>query len=162
MTACPAAIPVLAEAVETVGDEIGYNTTADAQFIVRHLDAAGLDIVPRRTDRPTPAVPLTETQRETLRAVAEGLSNAAMRQRWVLSQEAVKSRVKSLYGALGVSTQPQAVLVAVALGHATAEELLAPDAEEDRSRAAWLDSLAADTRHLTTRLDRLAVRSEPT
>lgn len=53
MTAHPDALRVLAEALHTVGDEIGFNADDDAQFVARRLEAEGFDIVPRRRTRRT-------------------------------------------------------------------------------------------------------------
>ncbi|MEU8136069.1 hypothetical protein [Streptodolium elevatio] len=40
-----AAVPVLAEALYAVGDEIGMNADADALFVARHLETAGWAVV---------------------------------------------------------------------------------------------------------------------
>ena len=53
-----AALPVLAEALYIVGDEIGMNADDDARFVARHLKAAGWAIVPAGYE---PSEPLRET-----------------------------------------------------------------------------------------------------
>lgn len=61
MTAHPDALRVLADALYTVGDEIGFNADDDAQFVARRLEAAGWDITPRRRTRRTAAAPTHPT-----------------------------------------------------------------------------------------------------
>lgn len=113
-----AAEDALAEHMVCVGDAAIDVTEAN----LSGLEREGWEI---RRRRRVPAVPLTEYQRETLLMVAAGASNADMRARWFVSQDAVKSRVKSLYRVLGAGSQVEAVLLAVALGYASADELLA-------------------------------------
>jgi DNA-binding NarL/FixJ family response regulator len=125
MTAYPAALPVLAEAVETVGDEIGYNTTADAEYIARHLDKAGFDIVPRLADPAVPLEVLTEQQRELVLLIALGLTDHAIGSRLFLAETSVKSRVKRLFEVLGARSRQDAVWCAIELGHITAVDVLA-------------------------------------
>lgn len=125
MTAYPAAIPVLAEAVETIADEIGYDSTADARYIARHLDRAGFDIVPRLTDPPHPPVALTADQRELLLQIAAEETYAEIGRRMYLSEAAVKTRAKHLCEALCAGSRADAVWCAVELGHVTVVDVLA-------------------------------------
>jgi len=56
--------------------------------------------------------PLTEREREILRMLADGLSNAEIAQMLVLSVATVKVHAHNLYGKLGVNTRTQAVACA--------------------------------------------------
>ncbi|WTW93661.1 hypothetical protein OG216_09845 [Streptomycetaceae bacterium NBC_01309] len=68
MTAQPAALPVLAAAIDVVVSEVGFNTAADARFIVKQLDAAGFDIVARP---PASGLDLDEIRIDVLVATTE-------------------------------------------------------------------------------------------
>ncbi|HEY1178863.1 MAG TPA: LuxR C-terminal-related transcriptional regulator [Phytomonospora sp.] len=110
--------------------------------IVLALDVAGYDISARPptdvsafTRRPliptSPPVarPLTAGQREVLLLIAADMSNADIASHLWLSETAVKARVKTLFGALGVGTRLDAVLTAVELGHVTLGDLLVARAD---------------------------------
>lgn len=56
------------------------------------------------------AAHLTEWEADILRALAEGLSNAEVAAQFWLSQETVKTHVKSILGKLGVRDRTQAVV----------------------------------------------------
>ena len=59
--------------------------------------------------------PLTEREREVLRLLVAGLSNAAIAQELVISVGTVKRHVNSIYTKLGVTSRTQAVARAHAL-----------------------------------------------
>jgi len=60
--------------------------------------------------RPSPLVePLTEREREVLRLLVAGASNAAMARELVITVGTVKRHVNSIYGKLGVQSRTQAV-----------------------------------------------------
>ena len=53
--------------------------------------------------------PLTEREREVLRLLVAGLSNAAMAQELVITVGTVKSHINHIYGKLGVQSRSQAI-----------------------------------------------------
>jgi LuxR family maltose regulon positive regulatory protein len=53
--------------------------------------------------------PLTEREREVLRLLVAGLSNAAIAQELVITVGTVKRHVNSIYGKLGVQSRSQAI-----------------------------------------------------
>ncbi|MFF7635284.1 response regulator [Kitasatospora sp. NPDC008050] len=65
---------------------------------------------------------LTERQREVLRQVGRGLSNAQIAQRMCLSEGSVKSYVSRLLGVLGLENRTQAAILAHQLGLADGSE----------------------------------------
>src|SRR5947199_9296277 len=60
--------------------------------------------------------PMTPRELDILRGVVEGLTNAEIAERLVLSTGTVKWYVKQLYGKLGVHSRDEAMAQAVALG----------------------------------------------
>src|SRR5258708_456021 len=64
--------------------------------------------------------PMTPRELDILRGMVEGLTNAEIAERLVLSAGTVKWYVKQLYGKLGVHSRDEAVAQALAFGLATA------------------------------------------
>jgi LuxR family maltose regulon positive regulatory protein len=60
--------------------------------------------------------PLSERELEVLRLIADGLSNAEIASRLVVTVGTVKAHTSNLYGKLGVNTRTRAVAQARALG----------------------------------------------
>jgi two-component system response regulator DegU len=65
--------------------------------------------------RPPPP-PLTRREMEVLQLLAQGLDNAAIAQRLVLTRRTVQNHVSNIYGKLGVTTRTEAALHAIRHG----------------------------------------------
>ena len=90
-----------------------------ARRVRRRLRAHGTARVPRGPAQPTRADPagLTARQRAVLALVAEGLTNAEIAHRLVLSVRTVDSHVAAILLKLGAASRQEAVVQAAALSH---------------------------------------------
>jgi DNA-binding NarL/FixJ family response regulator len=104
----------LVQAVRTVAD----GETPLAPAVVRRLLARFLDAPPPdRAGRPDPRLArLTERERDVLRLVADGMSNAEIADRLVVSPATVKTHVASLLRKLEVRDRLQAAMIALQTG----------------------------------------------
>jgi two-component system response regulator DegU len=64
----------------------------------------------------SPPLPLTPREMEVLQLLAQGLDNAAIAQRLVLTRRTVQNHVSNIYGKLGVTTRTEAALYAIRHG----------------------------------------------
>lgn len=99
----------MAEAVRTVarGDALIQPS------ITRKVIAEFTRLTPEAgSDQEALLSPLTEREREVLRALAEGLSNHEIAERLVITEGTVKNHVSNLLGKLGVRDRTQAALKA--------------------------------------------------
>jgi len=64
----------------------------------------------------SPPLPLTPREMEVLQMLAQGLNNAAIAQRLVLTKRTVQNHVSNIYGKLGVTTRTEAALYAIRHG----------------------------------------------
>lgn len=87
-----------------------------------HVDPGVAGKIFAQVAQSTPAVPesfileLSEREREVLRLMARGLSNADIAQRLYLSEGTVKNYVSSVFTKLGVSDRTQAAVIALRNG----------------------------------------------
>ena len=63
-----------------------------------------------------PLLPLTPRQVEVLHLLAQGLDNAAIAQRLVVTKRTVQNHVSNIYGKLGVTSRTEAALYAIRHG----------------------------------------------
>ena len=78
-------------------------------YIALLLSAAGESQLPAPSPAGSFLEPLTEREREVLRLLVAGLSNATMARELVISIGTVKSHINRIYGKLGVQSRTQAV-----------------------------------------------------
>lgn len=109
----------LVQAVHALED---LGATAAGRIVRRRLRALGVHRVPRRRSATTRANPagLTDRQVEVLALLTEGLTNAEIAERLVLSVRTVDSHVAAILDKLGVRTRRAA---SAALPHHDAEQL---------------------------------------
>jgi NarL family two-component system response regulator LiaR len=72
---------------------------------------------------PSPPLPLTPSEIEVLRLLAQGLDNAAIAQRLVVTKRTVQNHVSNIYGKLGVASRTEAALMAIRHGLAQVPEV---------------------------------------
>jgi DNA-binding NarL/FixJ family response regulator len=102
----------LPDAVRTVAaGEAVLDPMVTRKLVEHFLERPDLDEQARR-----PLAELTEREREVLRLLARGLSNAEMGRELFLSELTVKSHVTRMLGKLGVRSRVQAVIVAYETG----------------------------------------------
>ena len=65
---------------------------------------------------PSPLLPLTPSETEVLRLLAQGLDNAAIAQRLVVTKRTVQNHVSNIYGKLGAASRTEAALIAIRHG----------------------------------------------
>ena len=87
-----------------------------APAITRRLIAEFARLRPRQPSRPDGLAALTPRETEILGLVAEGLSNAEIAARLVLSDETIKTHVSHVLRKLGLRDRAQAVVVAYESG----------------------------------------------
>jgi DNA-binding NarL/FixJ family response regulator len=102
----------LPDAVRTVvAGEAVFDPAVTRRLVEHFLERPDLDAEARR-----PLEELTEREREVLRLLARGLTNAEMGSELFLSELTVKSHVTRILGKLGVRSRVQAVILAYETG----------------------------------------------
>jgi DNA-binding NarL/FixJ family response regulator len=87
-----------------------------APTVTRRLIGQFVKVRPAAAGQPTPLGTLTPRETETLRLVAEGLSNAEIAGRLVVSAETVKTHVSRVLTKLGARDRAQAIVLAYEYG----------------------------------------------
>jgi len=105
------ALEMLVNAVRTVAQ--GKNWLSPA--ITGQVVSRAIGHAPTSPD-PLPPLPLTPGETEVLRLLAQGLDNAAIAQRLVVTKRTVQNHVSTIYGKLGVTSRTEAALVAIRCG----------------------------------------------
>jgi len=88
-----------------------------APSVTKRLLNRFADILPPKNGAPLPGLTeLTEREREVLKLLASGLSNAELAERLFLSEATVKSHISNLLRKLGLRDRVQAVILAYETG----------------------------------------------
>jgi predicted ATPase/DNA-binding CsgD family transcriptional regulator len=99
----------------------GYRMTPQQVFSTRGTEyetasASALPARPVEAKAATPTVKLTRREREVMSLLAEGLTNAQIAGRMMLSTVTVNAYLRSIYSKLGVSSRTQAMRVVIEQG----------------------------------------------
>ena len=106
------------EALETLVDAVRATARGESWL----SPAVARQVVRRAVGREDPApvelppLPLTPRETEVLRLLAQGLDNAAIAQRLVLTKRTVQNHVSNIYGKLALDTRAEAMLYAIRRG----------------------------------------------
>ncbi len=103
-----------AEEIQQAIAAVASGAAAIDPAVQRHLVNAVASGLPAKAQAPTPLLPdgLTPREAEVLSLIAEGLSNAEIAKRLVVSEATVKSHVNHLFTKTGVRDRAQAVTYA--------------------------------------------------
>jgi DNA-binding NarL/FixJ family response regulator len=104
---------------ETLFDAVRVVAAGDALLapaVTRRLVSEFARLRPTLPRRPDALAELTPRETEVLRLIAEGLSNAEIAERLVVSEETVKTHVSRVLTKLGLRDRTQAVVVAYECG----------------------------------------------
>jgi len=105
------ALEMLVNAVRAVAQGISWLSPAITRQVVSR--AVGQAQAP---PDPLSPLPLTPCEIEVLRLLAQGLDNAAIAQRLVVTKRTVQNHVSNIYGKLGVASRTEAALMAIRHG----------------------------------------------
>lgn len=105
------ALETLVSAVRAAARGESWLSPAVARQVVRR--AVG-EAAPESSE--PPPIPLTPRELEVLRLLAQGLDNAAIAERLVVTKQTVQNHVSNIYGKLGVTTRTEAALYAIRHG----------------------------------------------
>ncbi|HDQ73235.1 MAG TPA: response regulator transcription factor [Chloroflexi bacterium] len=104
------ALETLADAVRAAARGETWLSPAVARQVVRR--AVGLTD-PQSPKHPSTQDPLTPRETEVLRLLAQGLDNAAIAERLVVTRRTVQNHVSNIYGKLGMNSRTEAALWAI-------------------------------------------------
>lgn len=94
---------MLMHAIRMVANGGEWISPSVANILVEHA----------RADEPSPADMLSERELDVLRAMARGLTNAAIAKELFITEQTVKNHVSSIFTKLAVNTRVEAVLYAL-------------------------------------------------
>ena len=106
------------EALETLVDAVRAAARGESWLspaVARQVVRRAVGEVPPGPDEP-PHLPLTPRETEVLCLLAQGLDNAAIAERLVVTRRTVQNHVSSVYGKLGVASRTEAALYAIRRG----------------------------------------------
>ncbi len=113
------AVESLAQAVRAVAQGKSWLSPEIAHKVVRHALNAQQ---PVPTAPPAEDPPLTPREQEILGLLAQGLDNAAIAQRLIVTKRTIQNHVSTIYNKLGVTNRTEATLYALRHGWATLSE----------------------------------------
>jgi DNA-binding NarL/FixJ family response regulator len=113
------ALEMLVGAVRAVAQGKSWLSPTIAGQVVSR--AVGRPLAPHDPCPPLPS--LTRSETEVLRLLAQGLDNAAIAQRLVVTKRTVQNHVSNIYGKLGVASRTEAALMAIRHGLAQVSEV---------------------------------------
>ena len=105
------ALETLASAVRAAARGESWLSPAVARQVVRRAVGEAPPEPPE-----SPPLPLTPREMEVLRLLAQGLDNAAIAQRLVVTRRTVQNHVSNIYGKLEVGSRTEAALYAIRHG----------------------------------------------
>jgi DNA-binding NarL/FixJ family response regulator len=115
------ALETLAHAVRAAAQGDSWLSPAVARHVVqRAVEHSTLDTT---SATPADSLPLTPAERQVLSLLAQGVDNAAIAERLVITKRTVQNHISNIYGKLDVSTRTEAMLFALRHGLAQVEPL---------------------------------------
>ena len=108
------ALEVLPHAVRAVAQGETWLSPSVATQVVRRLRAEAA--APSSPPSSGPVPPLTRREAEVLRLLAQGLDNAAIAARLVITKRTVQNHISAIYAKLGVRSRTEAMRLAIERG----------------------------------------------
>ncbi len=115
------ALEMLVGAVRAVARGKSWLSPAIASQVVSRAVGRASTSPDPSTD-PSSLLPLTHSETEVLRLLAQGLDNAAIARRLVVTKRTVQNHVSNIYGKLGVASRTEAALMAIRHGLANPDD----------------------------------------
>jgi DNA-binding NarL/FixJ family response regulator len=114
------ALETLTDAVRAVARGESWLSPAIARQVLHRAVKAPGPSRAHGAEEPPPTCPslasLTSREQEVLELLAQGLDNAAIAERLVLTTRTVQNHVSNIYGKLGVTSRTEAALLAIRAG----------------------------------------------
>ncbi len=121
------ALETLVQAVHAAAQGDSWLSPAVARQVVqRAVERAPL--IPAATQ--PDSIPLTPSERQILSLLAQGLDNAAIAERLVITKRTVQNHISNIYSKLDLGTRTEAMLYAIRHGLASVEPQSAQDHED--------------------------------